>query len=189
MKQKIFFTSDLHFSHQNILKYNPEHRPFATVEEMDRALIELWNNKVTPNDIVYNLGDLCFAHNAERVKRILNQLNGQYHFILGNHDQALQSIAGDLLRLKKRDGNPYLSSIKHYDEIKVQKQTLILFHYPIAEWNKCHHGSIMLHGHIHDRVADVDGKIINVGFDRFGDLLDLETVLSIAQPLKVKMFD
>lgn len=43
-KQKIFFTSDLHFGHENVLSF--DNRPFETVEEMDDELIKRWNDKV-----------------------------------------------------------------------------------------------------------------------------------------------
>lgn len=48
---KIFFTSDLHFGHKNIIQY--DQRPFSSVDEMDAALIERWNRKVSPEDLVY----------------------------------------------------------------------------------------------------------------------------------------
>ena len=54
----IWMTSDLHFNHENILKYEPVSRPFATVEEMNEVLIQNWNSKIKPEDIVYVLGDL-----------------------------------------------------------------------------------------------------------------------------------
>ena len=55
-RQKIFFTSDLHFGHENVLRF--DNRPFETVEEMDDELIKRWNDKVAKGDLVYVLGDL-----------------------------------------------------------------------------------------------------------------------------------
>lgn len=49
--QKIFFTSDLHFGHENVLRF--DNRPFETVEEMDDELIKRWNDKVGKGDLVY----------------------------------------------------------------------------------------------------------------------------------------
>ena len=54
----IYFTSDLHFGHSNIIKLC--NRPFATVEEMDRALMEGWNKKVKKCDTVYIIGDIIW---------------------------------------------------------------------------------------------------------------------------------
>ena len=55
---KTFFTSDLHFGHENVIKF--DERPFNSVEEMDEELIKRWNNKVGKGDIVYVLGDLIW---------------------------------------------------------------------------------------------------------------------------------
>ena len=53
----IWFTSDLHFNHLNILKYEPKSRPFENVAEMNEALIKNWNDRVKPEDTVFVLGD------------------------------------------------------------------------------------------------------------------------------------
>ena len=35
-----FYTSDLHLDHSNILKFEPESRPFKTIDEMNEVLIK-----------------------------------------------------------------------------------------------------------------------------------------------------
>ena len=45
---KIFFTSDLHFSHKNIANLCPQFRRFASIEEMDEHLVAMWNRTVSP---------------------------------------------------------------------------------------------------------------------------------------------
>ena len=60
---KIFFTSDLHFGHKNIIRF--DNRPFSTVEEMDEALIRNWNAKVSDEDTVYVLGDISWYNDAK----------------------------------------------------------------------------------------------------------------------------
>lgn len=82
-EQGIFFTSDLHFGHKNIIKFC--NRPWDTTEEMDEALIANWNSVVGDNDIVFDLGDFAFATNR-RWKDILERLNGRHYLILGNHE-------------------------------------------------------------------------------------------------------
>ena len=55
----IWFTSDSHFGHRNIITYSS--RPFSSVEEMDETLIQNWNSVVKPNDLIFNLGDVFFS--------------------------------------------------------------------------------------------------------------------------------
>ena len=52
----IFYTSDLHFGHQNVIRF--DNRPFDTVSEMDYTLIRLWNSRVREEDSVY-CGGFC----------------------------------------------------------------------------------------------------------------------------------
>lgn len=69
----IYFISDTHFYHKSIISYC--HRPFYSIEEMNKKLIENWNNIIEEDDIVYFLGDFSFA-NVEQTKDIYNQLKG-----------------------------------------------------------------------------------------------------------------
>lgn len=78
-----FFISDTHFGHKNILQYEPDARPFETVEEMNEVLIERWNSVVKSRDIIYHLGDFAFG---KRNISIASRLNGKKRLILGNHD-------------------------------------------------------------------------------------------------------
>lgn len=94
----VFFTSDTHFGHKNIIRYCD--RPFADVEQMDKELIRRWNNVVSDDDTVYHLGDFAFA-GTRRIEEILAQLNGKKILVLGNHDNAttmtrLMSLGGPL---------------------------------------------------------------------------------------------
>ena len=77
---KVFFTSDFHANHANIIKYC--NRPWNTKEEMTEALIENWNSVVKPDDIVFNLGDFMWASSWNP---ILEKLNGHIYLIWGNH--------------------------------------------------------------------------------------------------------
>ena len=56
----IYFTSDLHLGHANIIRHC--NRPFSSVEEMDETLIRNWAKRVKANDTVYVLGDLMFRN-------------------------------------------------------------------------------------------------------------------------------
>ena len=66
----IYFTSDLHFGHKNIIRF--DNRPFTSVEEMDETLICNWNKKVNNDDLVYILGDISW-YNDEKTCEIFDR--------------------------------------------------------------------------------------------------------------------
>ena len=49
-----YYIADTHFGHDNIRRLS--NRPFKTIEEMDKTIIDNWNSRVTDNDDVYILG-------------------------------------------------------------------------------------------------------------------------------------
>ena len=79
----IFFASDLHFGHANIIR--AAQRRFDSAEEMDAALIWNWNERFSPSDEVYLLGNLTMR-GPQYAMRILGQLNGIKYLVRGNHD-------------------------------------------------------------------------------------------------------
>lgn len=151
---KIFFTSDPHYGHANILKFCPNTRKYASVEEMNRALIARWQEQVTEEDTVYILGDVFFTKLDEALS-IMQQLPGHKHLILGNHDKVLRN-------------NPELlacfESVSEYKTITIDKIHVVLFHFPVAEWDKMHYGSYHLHGHTHGNYVHA-GRALDVGVD------------------------
>lgn len=76
-----FFIADTHFGDDNIRRY--ENRPYESVSEIDRAMIDNWNKTVDENDKIYVLGDFG-AYGYER--DILSRLKGIKYLINGNHD-------------------------------------------------------------------------------------------------------
>lgn len=156
---EIFVTSDLHFGHKNIIKY--ENRPYDSIEQMDKDLIRKWNNTVATNDIVYILGDFSW-YGGEKTNEILKQLNGKKVLIIGNHDY-------NFLKDKKFDATLF-EEITYYKELKYNKKKYILFHYPIAEHNGKMQGYIHLYGHIHSMDLELENNLkplaYNVGADR-----------------------
>ena len=80
----ILITSDLHFGHKNIIEYC--NRPFANVEDMNKQLIERWNETVGWDDTVYVLGDFTFL-SQEQTAVICSQLSGKIKLVKGNHDK------------------------------------------------------------------------------------------------------
>lgn len=80
---KIFFTSDTHFYHENIIRFC--NRPFSNVEEMNSTMIERWNAKVPKDGLVFHLGDFAWG-GLNKYKQIREQLNGDIVLIKGNHE-------------------------------------------------------------------------------------------------------
>ena len=75
----IFLTSDLHFNHEKPFLYEP--RGFNSFEEANKAIIDRYNEVVSPGDDVYILGDLMLGDNDKGIECI-KQLNGNLHIIL-----------------------------------------------------------------------------------------------------------
>ena len=138
----IYYTSDLHFGHKNIIKY--ENRPFKDIEEMQYELIKRWNNKVKSNDDhIYILGDFAFKGSnlsIDHINEIVDNLKGKKHLIIGNHDQFINSI-----HFKERlweEVVPYKEIIDRSDIVIMNKadlienRNIILCHYPIENWNR-----------------------------------------------------
>ena len=55
----VFFTADEHYGHGQVIAYCQ--RPFASLEEMDEALIERHNALVKKKDLVYTWEILPFV--------------------------------------------------------------------------------------------------------------------------------
>src|SRR5690606_36562794 len=70
---RVWFTSDHHFGHANIIKFC--NRPYADADEMDRALVEKWNDVVGPDDMVFHLGDFTLGGGIV-AERYFRQLQG-----------------------------------------------------------------------------------------------------------------
>ncbi len=161
----IWLTSDTHFGHSNIIKFQETRRHFASVDEMDSALIKNWNDRIGGDDVVYHLGDVSMT-NSKRTSEILTALNGKIHLIRGNHDRSL-----------KAHHRVRFESVQDYLELKREKgKHIVMCHYPFAVWRDSHRGSWHLHGHSHGS-APVYGKRIDVGVDCFNMApVALETV-------------
>ena len=157
MSNNIFFTSDLHIGHRNILEYSK--RPFETIEEHDEALVQNWNSIVRPGDLVYVLGDFALC-DAERATRFAKRLMGQRYLVYGNHDKRLR---------KDRDFTNQWLWTRDLTQIDVNGQKIVLCHFPMLTWNQSHRGSWNLHGHCHGSLPDDPGaRRIDVGVDCFG---------------------
>ena len=138
----IFFTSDTHFGHSKIIDYCK--RPFSSIEEHDRTLIQNWNNVVGQDDTVFHLGDFAYG-NSQFIANTIKQLNGNIILVKGNHD--LRNINPTLYNI--------FSDVVYQARILIDNQTVYLNHFPFLCFE---HGdinlyknnySIQLFGHVH----------------------------------------
>lgn len=131
MTARTFFAADLHLGHSKVVGT----RGFACEEEHDRAIIERWNQTVTPKDRVYVLGDLVMNR---RCLEQLKALNGKLEPVLGNHDTwRLDEYAA--LGIKRVHGAK-------------EWKGLILTHVPVhSSQLRRFRGNV--HGHLHEKVV------------------------------------
>jgi calcineurin-like phosphoesterase family protein len=147
----IFFTSDTHFGHKNIIEYCE--RPFASIEEMDDVIVDKWNEKVGKYDHVYHLGDFALVKNFNKY---IDRLKGNITLIVGNHDHHSSSTLKGANFHAKHD----MLTIKGPTEIT-------LCHYAMRCWPQSHYGAWHLFGHNHNKMSPW-GKSFDVGVDCHG---------------------
>ena len=159
--RKYYFTSDLHLSHRNIIKY--VNRPFAHADEMNEEIIQRWNKTVTNNDIIFCLGDVAFEKDRNKLEWMLGRLNGEKHLIWGNHDKLLKTIKWSKYFQTATDMR-IVNIPPESNEGKGQR--IVLCHYAFRVWDQSHHGTWNLYGHSHGTLPD-DNKMLScdVGVD------------------------
>lgn len=151
-----FFTSDLHLGHKNIIKFEAEHRPFSSVEEMNEAIVDRWNRTVGVKDVVWVLGDVVFGLDNFWY---LDRLNGQKNLVLGNHDHYPK--------------DKYLEKFRKVEGV-AKFDSCILSHVPVHPNQLGHRFRANIHGHLHSkRVQYVsatetydDDRYINVAVEQ-----------------------
>ena len=161
--RRTFFASDHHFGHRNIIKY--ANRPFEDVDEMNEALIERHNSVVRQCDIVYFIGDFAFYSDPMVIVNIIKRLNGEKHFVSGNHDKAL--INDHVMKQFQSFSRAPFKEIYVADpDARGGKQSITLCHYAMRVWNKSHHGAFHLYGHSHGSLPDdPNSRSFDVGVD------------------------
>ena len=174
----IYFTSDTHYHHKNIVRGvsewkdddNPtglqRKRDFDTLEEHDEAIIANFNSLVKENDTLYHLGDWSFG-GYQQIPLFRERLNCKnIHLIFGNHDQHIEPSNSPY--------RPLFSSCGYYNELtmrvdrkwqQIQKVRIIMSHYAMRVFNKSHHGAIQLFGHSHGSLPDLGNRQMDVGVD------------------------
>lgn len=146
----VWFTSDTHFGHKNVLIY--DNRNFKDIFVHDNTIIDNWNSVVDVDDYVFFLGDFSLA-NKQYSESILLRLNGIKHFIKGNHDKNPD------IKLFKKHGT-FLGEQKTIEITK--KHTIIINHFSMQSWDRKHLGTWHLFGHDHSGNLKPIGKSMNV---------------------------
>lgn len=143
----IFFTSDTHFFHNNVIIYC--NRPFETREQMNEVLIQEWNSVVGENDVVYHIGDFAFASRTDN-EYILSRLNGSKILVAGNHDDK---------RVRKAIGWEFVCNeiLLEYGGFNIRCN-----HFP--SWKDNDDYDIYLHGHCHASLPPTP-RVMDVGVD------------------------
>ncbi len=129
----LWFTSDTHFGHTNIIKY--QDRPWDSVEDMDKALIENWNAVVGPKDDVYHVGDFCFPRGPDRW---WPYLNGKIYMVFGNHDFRHRKRLAELAE--------WSGDVRY---VRYKGLRFFLSHYAHRTWYQRYRGAMHLYGHWH----------------------------------------
>jgi len=156
----IYFVSDLHLDHYNIIRYC--NRPFRTVDEMNRHILDSWNEVVSSDDTVYFLGDMAYGRHRRPPSYWLQKLNGNVVFVRGSHDP--------------NDGIRYYNSLV----LNMVGEKVLLIHNPWhipEDWD-----GWVVHGHSHRTrpFVSYDTKRINVSVEQINyKPISLEIVKSI----------
>ena len=156
-----WITSDLHFGHRNIMSFCPQSRArFRNdLDYMNEAMVKEWNDLIADEDTVYILGDVAFLP-AQKATECMQRLNGTKILVEGNHDRKL---------LKDADFRAEFSEVHKYLDVNYNGTKCVMFHYPIAEWDQMHRGSVHLHGHLHGSTSGMEKfRCRDMGIDATG---------------------
>lgn len=154
----VFLVSDTHFGHAGVCRFlrddGTKLRPWDSPEEMDEAMVKMWNETVKPNDKVYHLGDVVINRKALHT---LSRLNGDKVLIKGNHDI-----------FKLEDYTTYFRDVRGYHVMN----GMILSHIPVHSDSKGRFKA-NIHGHLHsNRVKKARGVDAKTGEILYSDKID-----------------
>jgi len=141
-----FFWSDLHLGEKS--QFVGTAREKFTAAEWDGMILDALNSKVQVRDRLILAGDICeskrpgFWRQQIRCKNIM--------VIRGNHDagpEKLQRVFG-------------VGNVRDMYWTKIHGVYTVISHYQQLFWDRSHHGSYHLHGHLHDNRSEWTDKLI-----------------------------
>ena len=148
-----FLIADPHFGHESIIRLC--NRPFADVDEMNRAMRDNWNSVVKPSDDVIVLGDFAHHMTTEKLRALFDSLRGRKHLIIGNHD--------DQHTLEM----PWSTPPRDVAYMSIDSTRVVLCHYAWRTWPGIRKGALMLYGHNHGRLPG-NQQSADIGVDVMG---------------------
>jgi calcineurin-like phosphoesterase family protein len=145
-----YFCSDQHLFHKNIIKYC--NRPFDSVDHMNEEILRRWNEKITPDDTVYVIGDFALGK-QDKATEWLSRANGKKILIIGNHDRSPRTM--------KEIG---FDEVHYHLEVTTSNnERWLLSHFPLPlDLIKSYQR--LIHGHHHSGPQST-GKRVNVCVD------------------------
>lgn len=169
-----FVTADTHFGHTNIIKFCD--RPFESVDEMDRVLIDNHNKVVGSNDIVWHLGDVTLG-NFDMARGYFKQLNGKIQVLANHWHHDKRWLPKNYLGPMVLEYPDFVSDIGHVNIVppmvvleiegmgnEGRPLAITLCHYPLAVWDRKHYGGVHCFAHCHSNFSGGE-KAIDVGVD------------------------
>ena len=173
-------TSDLHFGHKNIMSFCPESRArFRNdVTYMNESMVKEWNDLIAPEDTVYILGDVAFMSGSDAGRTVM-RLNGTKILVEGNHDRKT---------LQDATFRNAFAEVHKYLDINYNGTKVVMFHYPIAEWDQMHRGAVHLHGHLHGGISGMEKyRCRDMGMDATGMIaITMEAAIASAMKGEIK---
>lgn len=153
-EHKIYFTSDWHLFHDNILHMND--RPFDNCEIMYQYILNQIDKNLSENDYLFILGDVLWGSQETKLHNLADRLHCKICLILGNHDKQ-KNISDEYPEGRNFS---YFYSVSRADYITIVskkyafQQEIYLSHYPALTWAGKSRGSWHLHGHTHGNIDD-----------------------------------
>lgn len=184
--QKVWFTSDTHYGHSNIVKGCTKWkddsmcRDYTSIKEHNQDLVKRINETVQWNDILFHLGDWSFG-GIENITKFRDQIHCEnIHLVLGNHDKHIENDIDGI--------GTIFRSVSDRIHLQYDIHDFILDHYPQESWMGILKGWFHLFGHQHtNRIGS--GRKMDIGIDKYGRLESpyrIEEVIELLSKLPIR---
>lgn len=172
-----WFISDTHFYHSNIIRF--AERPFKTVEQMNKTMMDNWNERVDKNDTIIHLGDVGFFKDAHQMTELISKLNGNKILIKGNHDRYTKA------QYHTAGFDEIINSTLYGPNENTEWETFNLVHKPTVLENQYLH----LVGHIHQQFI-YQGNNLNMSVEVWNyKPVTMKEILERIYWLKANVYD